>query len=108
MFYTNGPEILETMGDDVEAFRLHHEYKTSIQRLANSVGKDSFQSQSVENDFGKSFDELAEQELYGARLNKNKTERYEVNIDDYLRPAPEKILDSRTIRMLSKGLKSSE
>ena len=49
---------------------------------------------------------MAEQELYGAKLNKNKYKRYEVNIDDYLRTDPEQIYDEDYLRKIRKGLKN--
>ena len=66
----------------------YYDYKLTIKKFKESIGKDSFQSENVDNSYGKSFDELAEQELYGAKLSKNKYKRYEVNIDDYLREKP--------------------
>ena len=72
IMYNNAPVFVGTQTDDRTSYFSYYEYKRTIQKFKESIGKDSFQDDLVGNKFGKSFDELAEQELYGAKLSKNK------------------------------------
>lgn len=50
-----------------------------INEFKNSIGIENLKENPVgNNQYGKSFDELAEEELYGVKLNQSRSNRYKV------------------------------
>lgn len=70
-YHRNGTKIIVEGDTKSPEFLLHHKYKMFLNQLKESIGKDHVDDDidnKEGNSYGKSFDELAEEQLYGMRL----------------------------------------
>lgn len=71
-FIESGTYYLTELENDALPYQLHYDYKQGLERLAQSIGRGSLNNPSIANEYGRSFSELAEEELYGHQLSKDR------------------------------------
>lgn len=75
---------MASYNDEMNQFIDYHNYQDILLGLKKSIGSQSNQMNDENTIYGKSFGELAEEQLYQHKLHKqNAEDRYQINIGNY-------------------------